>query len=489
VSAPGGLAEVLLVEDNPADAAYERTILQGDEFSVTVVHRLAEGVAAARERRFSVIVLDMSLPDGGGIAALEAMQAVAGSTPIVILSGDDDQRVATQAVQLGAQDYLLKGHLSDVSLRRALRHAIERADLTERLAGSVEELERQRSSVLALNQLKNDLIAVLAHDIKGPLTSIVGFSELLEEGYLEGDAATDAAKTIRTNANRLATLANDVLALSRVEYGELDIADDRVDLVDLLKKTIDLHAAERTVDFECVLPTAFVRGDAERLTQAFDNLLRNAIKYSPGGEPVSVGLTARGDRFIVTVSDRGIGIPLEEIPKLFARFSRASNAKRAKIVGTGIGLFIVKMILERHSGTVDVTTTLGEGSTFEVSLPSFDASDVASPKRVMILTPDPGSSRFIAYELRSRGFRVREVATFESAVTGDLRPGDVILVDDGAATAAELRAALTHIGDLRLVGLGASPGAGFDRVLAKPFLVTDLVAAVTVPERGGVASV
>lgn len=489
MSAPGDLAEVLLVEDNPADAAYERAILQGDEFSVTVVRRLAEAVAIARERRFRVIVLDMSLPDGGGLAALAEIQSVVGSTPIVILSGDDDQRVATQAVQLGAQDYLLKGHLSDVSLRRALRHAIERGDLTERLAGSVEELERQRSSVLALNQLKNDLIAVLAHDIKGPLTSIVGFSELLEEGYLEGAAATDAAKTIRTNANRLATLANDVLALSRVEYGELDIADERVDLVDLLKKAIDLHAAERTIAFESESATAFVRGDAERLTQAFDNLLRNAIKYSPGGEPVEVALRARGDRFVVTVTDRGIGIPQDEIPKLFARFSRASNAKRAKIVGTGIGLFIVRMILERHSGTIGITTTLGEGSTFEVSLPSFDASDVASPKRVMTLTPDPGLSRFIAYELRSRGFRVREVANFEAAVTSDVRPGDVILVDEGAATAAELRSALTHIGDLLFVGLGANANAGFDRVLAKPFLVTDLISAVTVAGRGGVASI
>ena len=176
MSAPGDLAQVLLVEDNPADAAYERAILEGDEFGVTVVNRLADGVNAARDRRFSVIVLDMSLPDGGGIRALNAMQAVAGSTPIVILSGDDDRAVATQAVQSGAQDYLLKGHLSDVSLRRALRHAIERAELTERLAGSVEELERQRSSVLQLNQLKNDLIATLAHDMaRGRLRRSSGF--------------------------------------------------------------------------------------------------------------------------------------------------------------------------------------------------------------------------------------------------------------------------------------------------------------------------
>ncbi|HVA28541.1 MAG TPA: ATP-binding protein, partial [Candidatus Baltobacteraceae bacterium] len=191
----------------------------------------------------------------------------------------------------------------------------------------------------------------------------------------------------------------------------------------------------------------------------------------------------------VEVSDRGIGIPADEVAKLFARFSRGSNAKRAKIAGTGIGLFIVKMILERHSGTVDVRTKLGEGSAFSVSLPTFAASEVASPKRVMVLTPDAGLSRFIAYELRSRGFRVREVATFESAVTGDVRSGDVILVDEGVGGVAELRAALPKIHDVRLVGLGANAHDGWDRVLVKPFLVTDLLAAVTVDERGNVASV
>ncbi|HVA27664.1 MAG TPA: hybrid sensor histidine kinase/response regulator, partial [Candidatus Baltobacteraceae bacterium] len=298
MSDAGHRAEVLLVEDNRTAVDYERAISQGDEFAVHVVRSLAEGVAATRERRFAVIVLDLALADGG-IAALAAMQNVAGSTPVVMLGGDDDQHIASQAVQNGAQDYLLKGHLSDVSLRRALRHAIERAELAERLAGSVEELERQRSSVLQLNQLKNDLIATLAHDIKGPLTSIVGFSELLEDGYLEGDAATDAARTIRTNANRLATLANDVLALSRVEYGELDVADERVDLIDLLKKAIDLHRPEREISFACDVKAAYVRGDGERLTQVFDNLLRNAIKYSPGGEPVGVSLHSRDDRFVV----------------------------------------------------------------------------------------------------------------------------------------------------------------------------------------------
>jgi len=349
--------------------------------------------------------------------------------------------------------------------------------LVERLAASVEELEKQRGLVLALNQMKNDLVAVLAHDIKGPLTSILGFAELLEEGYLEGEAATDAARTIRTNANRLTALANDVLTLSRVEYGELDLADERVDLVELLGKCISSIAKERRIELTGGVEKALVRGDRERLVQAFDNLLRNAVRYSPGGEPVSVEISKLGDAYVVSVSDHGIGIPPEEVAKLFSRFSRGTNARKAKIAGTGVGLFIVKTIVERHFGTIDVQSTLGEGSTFRVTLPSFESTAVAEPMRVTVVTPDAALARFIAYELRLQGYRVREAASIDAAASGDVRPGDVVLADAAIATPAQMRAAITAR-DVRLIGVGAVAAAGWDSVLPRPFLVTDLLAAV-----------
>ncbi len=353
--------------------------------------------------------------------------------------------------------------------------------LSARLAASIEELQRQRISVLQLNQLKNDLIAVLAHDIKGPLTSIVGFAELLEEGFLEGDAATDAARTIRSNAQRLATLANDVLALSRVEHGELEIADERVDLVKLIQEAIDLHASEREITFHHDVAEAFVRGDSERLRQVFDNLLRNAIKYSPNGESVCIHVCLDGESYVASVVDRGIGIPEEERERLFDRFSRGSNARRAKISGTGIGLFIVKMIVERHGGDVSITSKVSEGSRFEVRLPRIDAADSLRPMRVTLLTHDATLSRFAAYELRTRGYRVREAPSLEQAASRDLRTGDVLVVDDGVAPLGELRASVRDDVSVRLVGLGEPDDNGWDATLPKPFLVTDLLRAIDSP--------
>jgi two-component system, sensor histidine kinase and response regulator len=469
---------ILVVEDNPPDAAMIRVMLDEDEFEVVVAPRIDEAIASIQRQRFDAALLDLSLPDVHGIEALHRLQDASPSLPVVIVSGDGDERVATAAVAAGAQDYLLKGHFTDAALRRQLRYAIERQELTDRLAASIDELERQRASVLQLNQLKNDLIAVLAHDIKGPLTSIVGFAELLEEGYLEGTQATDAAHTIRTNAQRLATLANDVLELSRIEHGELEISDERVNVIELLEASAEAHRVERPIVISSEVQSAFVRGDEDRLRQVVDNLLRNAIKYSPQELPIEVDIDAVGENFRFTIRDRGMGIPPEDIPRLFERFSRASNARRAKIAGTGIGLFIVKMIVERHGGSIAVESKLGEGSTFTLTLPSIDATVSKRPMRVTILTTDSGLSRFAAYELRSRGYRVREAATLDDlSRVGDIRPGDVVLVDSAIADSEDVRRFAPRESS-RLVGIGASSADSWDATLARPFLVTDLIAAV-----------
>jgi signal transduction histidine kinase len=438
-----------------------RVLLIGNEGLVDGLRTLPEGDSLLLETARSietvlanpppadVVVIDRS--GGGDAASIAKLAKIIAPAPLVVI-GDDE------------------------SLARAIFAAADRGWLRSSLAAALDELEAQRAAVMQISQLKHDLVATLAHDIKGPLTSIVGFAELLEEGFLEGDEATDAAKTIRTNAQRLATLANDMLALSRVEYGELEIADDRVDLVDVLRSTIEAAAAERTIETMFALDHAHVRGDTDRLRQVFDNLLHNAIKYSPGGEPVHVELREGGNGFTVLVRDRGIGIPAEDMPKLFNRFARASNARKSKIAGTGVGLFIVKTIVERHGGTTTLQSTLGEGSAFTVTLPAIEHMGTDGPGRVAIVTKDGRLSRFAAFELRARGFRVREVSAAAEAANG-ARAGDVIVVDAQTAGADETRAALGQI-PVRVIGVGTSAPDGWDATLPKPFLVNDLLAAI-----------
>lgn len=437
---------VLVVGSDIADGL--RTLPEGDTLQLETAASIDE--VLANPHSVDVVVIDRRRIDAGRDGVAKLAKAIA-PVPLVIV-GDEE------------------------STARTIFAAADRAWLRASLAGALDELELQRAAVLQISQNKHDLVATLAHDIKGPLTSIIGFAELMEEGFLEGDDATDAARTIRTNAQRLATLANDMLALSRVESGELEIADDRVDVVDVLRSAIESVAAEREIVTAFALTHAYVRGDTDRLRQVFDNLLRNAIKFSPGGEPLRVQLDETGAGFTVAVQDRGIGIPPDEMPKLFNRFARASNARKAKIAGTGVGLFIVKTIVERHGGNVAAQSTLGAGSTFSVALPAIERAQDEGPGRVAIVTQDGRLSRFTAFELRARGFRVREVNAMAEAAAG-ARPGDVLLVDAQAAGPQETRAALGPIA-ARIIGLGATSASGWDATLPKPFLVSDLLAAV-----------
>ncbi len=346
--------------------------------------------------------------------------------------------------------------------------------MRERLIGAFEELHEQRAALVQMNQLKSELVATLAHDLRGPLTSIVGFAELLEEGYLEGEEAAEAARTIRANAQRLATFTNDLLALARVESSELEIADEQFDAVDVLKGAIEAANGEREINLHLEVEDALVRGDAERLRSVFDHLLSNALKYSPGGEPVSVDVVPNEDSFAFTVTDLGIGIPLEDLPRLFNRFGRASNARRMKIAGTGVGLFIVKAIVERHGGTVHVESTLDHGSAFTVRLPSAQTRSARLP-RVTILCGDRRLSRYTALELRSRGYRIREANTIIDAIEG-MQAGDVMIADTLDASAQELRDAIEV--PAQIIGIGAEPSDGWDASLPKPFLLSDLIAAL-----------
>jgi signal transduction histidine kinase len=388
-------------------------------------------------------------------AMRRALEVVAGEMPSVTLSTD------------------VPADASPAFVAHALRSAVTIARAQTVLAASLDELEQQRAALMQSNSQKSDLIATLAHDIKGPLTSIIGFAELMEEGFLEGADATDAARTIRSNAQRLATLANDILALSRVENGELEIADDRVNLRDVVTQSVQEASGDRAIEVSIEPETAFVRGDAERLRQVVDNLVRNAIKFSPGGEPVHVDVRASGGSFALRISDRGIGIPLEEMSKLFQRFGRTSNARKSKIAGTGVGLFIVKTIVERHGGTVSVQSTLGAGSIFTVTLPAMDGQARVSPPRIVVITPDPRLRRFTAYELRVRGFRVLELDTLDSA-NGKVKDGDVALVDGDLGNSVRARVLLSSA--QRIIGLGVNHTDGWDATLTKPYLIGDLVA-------------
>ena len=230
------------------------------------------------------------------------------------------------------------------------------------------ELEDRRSAVLELSQNKSDLIAMLAHDFRGPLTSIVGFADLTREVGDVNEEQFEFLETIKQSALQLSNLANDTLTLSRLERNEVTLRVNELDLRDLVHAVIAQHADGREISVQSDGDSRFA-GDEERLRQVFANLLDNAIKYSPGSAAPQVFIDGTTETVSVRIRDFGIGIPPAEQNCVFDRFSRASNARELRIAGTGFGLFLAKKLVQLHGGNISLESREGEGSTFTVTLP------------------------------------------------------------------------------------------------------------------------
>jgi signal transduction histidine kinase len=345
-----------------------------------------------------------------------------------------------------------------------------------------EELASRRDAVVELNQVKNDLIAMLAHDFKGPLTTIVGFADVLADDQRIDNEARAYLEMISSSAMRLASLATDTLALSRLEQNELVLALDDVDLVALVRDVVRVFSVTRPIDLRASAGSLVVNGDESRLRQVIENLVGNAIKYSPGGEPVEVALRARPRGVEVAVRDRGIGIPESERAKLFGRFARASNARALGIGGTGFGLYLSKTIIDLHGGAIEVESVEGHGSTFRVLVPLRGVQTAAAVRRIILLDVDGDARSYVAHALRGDGFAVSVAHSAEEVLH---------LLDEGTYTAALIDADRLDMPARTFLGGAAGRTAivcmalrrpaetsGWDAFVTKPFLMKDLYTAM-----------
>lgn len=263
---------------------------------------------------------------------------------------------------------------------------IENARLHHEVQQELEEREQllireqtARAEAESANRIKDQFLTVAAHELRTPLTTLMGQAQLFQrraerDGHLsEHDRRT--LRVINDQVARLNKLVLDLLDVSRLEMGQLAIEQAPLDICELARRVVREMAQtadDRGVEIVCPDTPILVNGDELRLEQVLQNLIQNAVKYSPLGGRIVVGVDRRGDMASVSVADEGIGIPSQALPRLFERFYRATNAEEHYISGIGIGLFVVKQIVMLHGGTVAVESSEGKGSTFTVCLPLLE---------------------------------------------------------------------------------------------------------------------
>jgi len=256
-----------------------------------------------------------------------------------------------------------------LTLASQCAQALERARLYE-----AERQARERAE--AAVRLRDQFLSIAAHELKTPLTSLLGYAQLFQRRTLRagslGEADQRALGVIVAQASRLNRMVAALLDIARIESGQLNIQRAPLDLCELARRVVEEareQAEEHPLEITCQPEQLLIEGDDLRLEQVLQNLIQNAIKYSPPGAPVSVRVELQGAHASVAVVDRGIGIPEAARVRLFQRFYRAPNVDERQISGMGIGLFVVKEIVMLHDGTVEVESVEGQGSTFTIRLP------------------------------------------------------------------------------------------------------------------------
>jgi len=234
-----------------------------------------------------------------------------------------------------------------------------------------DEIKKANALLQEYDRLKSEFVGIVAHDFRRPLMAIRGFAELvLEEEDLPPETRQEFMRTVISETDHLALLANDTLLITQIETGQLSFNFREVDVGPFLLEAVPLGLSDNSVLMD--IPQGFPKiwADPDRLRQTLTNLISNAVKYSPGGESIVVRVRERGTQHImIEVVDHGLGIPPEQIGKLFQKFARVRTEEHMKVSGTGLGLYICRLIVEGHGGQMWVESELGKGSTFGMSLP------------------------------------------------------------------------------------------------------------------------
>jgi len=379
---------VLIIEDDYATAELERRALAGAGTDTVIVSKVGHALDLLAQRSFDAILLDYHLPDGDPWAVVAAAEMKCPQIPVVVITGQGNEMVASEAITLGVAAYLKKSGTCWDQIPGIVDRVTALATKKELLRLNEEQLRLKAEQAEKASKAKSEFLASMSHELRTPLSAVIGFGYLLDKSDLSEDQR-QMVTNIQVAGRALLGVVNDVLDLSKIEAGEMSLENEPLDLPALLLSVVQMlgqQAKDKGIEL-IVAPLAElpckVMGDASRLRQVIVNLVNNAIKFTEAGHVlVSVICTQQGSEHLLVrceVKDSGIGIEADALQRLFQAFSQADATITKRFGGTGLGLSIARHLVKLMGGDIGVTSTVAVGSTFwfEIRLEQAPCGPVA----------------------------------------------------------------------------------------------------------------
>jgi len=375
-------ATIIVVDDEAGTRATLCGILEDAGYRAIGLERGADALEMIQKSPFDAVITDIRLPDVGGMEILELAKEINPDAAVIMMTGYASMETAIDAVNQGAYAYFVKPVNPD-EIKTTIANAFKQQRLLIENKRLVESLQRSNKLLFEANEelkeatkAKSEFLARMSHELRTPLNVIIGFAELMLD-RVPGEINEEQRQClddILTSGQHLLGLINDVLDLSKVEAGKMELRLTNIALAEVVESLTSAMVpvlAQRkqslNVDLEPGLPP--VHADEGKLKEVFFNLVSNSAKFTPDGGELKIEAVRKGDWCQVSVSDNGIGIKKEDREQIFEPFYQVNNSVAGEGKGTGLGLALVKQIVEMHGGRIWVESEYGKGSRFIFTLP------------------------------------------------------------------------------------------------------------------------
>lgn len=385
---------ILVIDDEPGIRRGCQRALSSQGYQTDSAATGEEGLLKIGQEGYDLVLLDIMMPGMSGMETLKRIPDIDSNLVCVVITGYATVELAVQAIKQGAYDFITKPFDAD-TLLLTVEQGLEKRQLSmqaQRLAAlekEAQELARQNEELERLDRMKSTFTLTVAHELRAPVAAIQSYLRLILDGYIPPEKQRQYLERAEARALAQLDLITDLLDLAYLQDPDRKVETEAVQLGQVLREVMDTmaaFAAEKQIQVDVTVAPNLpaVTMSPQHARHLWTNLISNAVKYTPQGGQVSISLSEQGGpesdgqassrQIVGSVRDSGIGIAPDELPLIFEEFYRTKASKQHTPMGTGLGLTIVKRVLESYEGTISVSSTPGEGSRFSFTLPAIDST-------------------------------------------------------------------------------------------------------------------